>query len=518
MAFIIITPGGSGSSGGSGGGGDTPYGGTRFITVDPNSTEVAGKVYTSIADAQTYIDTQDAPSQSAPWEIRIFGTITEDVTVRSYEKIVGVAKGSVISGTVNSGGTVTTDYFEFTVENCKLSKVGLTGTNACAFINCEITGTNGTPAGGVSIFSNSSIYSGDFSQAGTVYILNDTNVFGGDFTTTNEVSVMGSILFGGSFGTGFTASNSDILNMASTMEFSGGNIWNSRIDNDAVTSMEEDAGTYNLYTCTLRNASELNPGAGVTFNLYNCSIKNGIESSPTGTINIYTENFEATDKIPADNIADAFSWTIAQAISPVASIHGTIPGVADDDAIATSQSPAAGGAQNLTLTSNPYTVADYPKLITITSDSDCSGIDVTITGEDENGDAASEAITGPNAETVVTTGYFTEVSQIQVSGDCTNIQAGYSQALVNIDFSVNAHTMTLNEDVEFEFTNYAPTTGYRRNAAELYISGGGDVAITWPTIKWENGVTPSLSSNDDIVTIVRIGTNYWGFHSGGNMS
>lgn len=99
----------------------------------------------------------------------------------------------------------------------------------------------------------------------------------------------------------------------------------------------------------------------------------------------------------------------------------------DVDGICASQTPA--GAGNLTiagaLTSGGafdvvstagYSAGIAGVQIGIASNGNDSGNTFTVTGTDENGNAVSEAITGPNATTVESTTYFQTISQIAISG------------------------------------------------------------------------------------------------------
>lgn len=67
---------------------------------------------------------------------------------------------------------------------------------------------------------------------------------------------------------------------------------------------------------------------------------------------------------------------------------------------------ASGGAVSLTTAHR----------LDIESAGNISGVTFTITGTDENGDALVEIITGPNATTVTTTGYFKTITQVAVDG------------------------------------------------------------------------------------------------------
>lgn len=103
---------------------------------------------------------------------------------------------------------------------------------------------------------------------------------------------------------------------------------------------------------------------------------------------------------------------ITQVVSPVAD---------DPNGISTTQTPAAGGVQNLTITgdlaSGGVATFSQPQHVTISS----AGIDTTrvftITGTDRNGVAISETITGVNTATVAGLLNFATVTQISVDDD-----------------------------------------------------------------------------------------------------
>ena len=69
-----------------------------------------------------------------------------------------------------------------------------------------------------------------------------------------------------------------------------------------------------------------------------------------------------------------------------------------------------GGAGNFTLANT--TVGNLPQTITFTSTGNISGVSMTITGTDLNGDAQTEAINGPNNNTVTSTNKFLTVTQV----------------------------------------------------------------------------------------------------------
>lgn len=71
-------------------------------------------------------------------------------------------------------------------------------------------------------------------------------------------------------------------------------------------------------------------------------------------------------------------------------------------------------------------VLNPPRRVTLASTGNLSGVTFTITGRSRSGKAISEAIAGPNNNTVTTTAVFSLVSQIAVSGAVgTNVTVGW---------------------------------------------------------------------------------------------
>ena len=94
---------------------------------------------------------------------------------------------------------------------------------------------------------------------------------------------------------------------------------------------------------------------------------------------------------------------------------------ADADGICQSQTPAAGGQQNLTingaLASGGVATMDRARHVSIASAGNDSARTFTVTGTDRYGNTISEAITGPNATTVNGTKNFLTVTQVSVDDD-----------------------------------------------------------------------------------------------------
>ena len=101
----------------------------------------------------------------------------------------------------------------------------------------------------------------------------------------------------------------------------------------------------------------------------------------------------------------------------------------DADGISTTASISGAAALTIngTLTSGgSYTAGDnIGQIITITSAGDDTGITFTIVGTDAVGDAQTEVVTGADANTATSSGYFNNVASITTSGaSAGNVSAG----------------------------------------------------------------------------------------------
>ena len=99
---------------------------------------------------------------------------------------------------------------------------------------------------------------------------------------------------------------------------------------------------------------------------------------------------------------------------------------ADTAAVAALQTTAGAGDFNLT-SSSVSDGSNMATTVTLTSAGNISGVNFTITGTDENGDAVSETRAGPNANTVTTTEAFLTVTGVSVDAAVgTNTSVGFS--------------------------------------------------------------------------------------------
>lgn len=84
----------------------------------------------------------------------------------------------------------------------------------------------------------------------------------------------------------------------------------------------------------------------------------------------------------------------------------------DADGVCKSQTPSAGGA--LTLNGDLGTTLDYARILVLTTADDETGRTFTFTGTDADGNTISEAVTGVNNSTAVTTKFYKTISSIVV--------------------------------------------------------------------------------------------------------
>ena len=83
--------------------------------------------------------------------------------------------------------------------------------------------------------------------------------------------------------------------------------------------------------------------------------------------------------------------------------------------------------------------------ITLLSAGDDSGIEFTVVGTDINGDALSETVTGANAGTATSTGYFATISSITAVGNpAGNMSAGINSEVAGVVFAGRTRVKNLN--------------------------------------------------------------------------
>jgi hypothetical protein len=138
---------------------------------------------------------------------------------------------------------------------------------------------------------------------------------------------------------------------------------------------------------------------------------------------------------------------------------------ADADGVCQSQTPAAGGVQNLTingaLSSGGVATFVAARFITIASASDDSARTFTVTGTDVNGRVQTEVIAGP-ATTVTGTKYFRTVTQVSVDGNTAGaITVGMANNSLDV---VNAGRIRM-RGIYLVHTGTAGTIPFRNGSA-----------------------------------------------------
>ena len=159
---------------------------------------------------------------------------------------------------------------------------------------------------------------------------------------------------------------------------------------------------------------------------------------------------------------------------------------ADADGVCQSQTPAAGGEQDLTingaLASGGVATFVAARLITIASASDDSGRTFTVTGTDVNGNVQTETIAGP-ATTVTGTLYFRTVTQVTVDDDTAGaITVGMANDAFEVIYAGRARLRS----VFLVHSAAAGTLSFRNGSAT------GTAYLTVPTIA-------SADSDRDII-------------------
>jgi VCBS repeat-containing protein len=113
----------------------------------------------------------------------------------------------------------------------------------------------------------------------------------------------------------------------------------------------------------------------------------------------------------------------------------------DADGICQSQTPLAGGALTLNgalISGGKWTASVGGQLLAIASAGNDSGRTFTVTGKDVDGKAVSISITGPNATTVKSTTYFSEITGVSVDAATAGaITVGFAGEAASPTFVVN---------------------------------------------------------------------------------
>lgn len=171
-------------------------------------------------------------------------------------------------------------------------------------------------------------------------------------------------------------------------------------------------------------------------------------------VNITTATTTEIASVPVDLKKVVVNEDVANSVITVYDNTSVGIGAADADGISTSQTPGAAG--NLTITgalaSGGVATLGYGRKVTITSAGNDSGRTFTVTGTDENGNAQTESITGPNIGTSTGTKNFLTVTQIAIDAAAAGaITAGATVQSGTVIATITSPATLLNSQMVLDY-------------------------------------------------------------------
>jgi len=186
---------------------------------------------------------------------------------------------------------------------------------------------------------------------------------------------------------------------------------------------------------------------------------------------------------------------------PISNIYSMV--AADADGVCLSQTPNAGGVQSLTIagalaSSGSVTLSTAQKG-SITGGAE-SGRTFTFVGTDINGRSLTEEVTGPNSNTVYTTGNFLTITSVTVDDDTAGA------ITIGIDDATESNWIPLDRFISpFEYS-YSVDIGTATFAVESTIDNIQDESIT-PSVfavVEASGSSDAAGSSTSPVTAIRL--------------
>ena len=159
----------------------------------------------------------------------------------------------------------------------------------------------------------------------------------------------------------------------------------------------------------------------------------------------------------------------------------------DADAVCESQTPAAGGVQNLTIdgaeTLDGEAFFAAAKIISITCAADEQARTFTITGTDINGNALVETIAGVDTATTNGAKYFKTITQVSVDDDTAGaVTVGITTASLEVFYAGRARLRGL----------YVVRTG---TAGLISLNTGADPSTAINRFRFANPAAANTSEN-----------------------
>lgn len=156
------------------------------------------------------------------------------------------------------------------------------------------------------------------------------------------------------------------------------------------------------------------------------------------------------------------------------------PSASDDNAIAESQTPAAGGVQALTLTASSITISP-PTHVLVT----CAGSDAartfTVTGVDRHGAALTEAIAGSDGGTTAGASNFAAVTGVTVDDDTAGaVEVGTADSLDSPWVIVDSRNCDSNVGFSVDLSSGADFTYTVQYTVDNVFDVGESAATAYP--------------------------------------
>jgi len=129
------------------------------VYIDPDEVEIPGRIYQSIANALVYIATQ-VPAKANRWTIVVGGNNSENFTLPSWVRIEGNAS-TVLTGAIDTAGTLGADLFEYFITRCELQDIALTAGHHLTLTECVVDNAGNTVLG--TMYSIDCTFFGDLS-------------------------------------------------------------------------------------------------------------------------------------------------------------------------------------------------------------------------------------------------------------------------------------------------------------------------------------------------------------------
>jgi len=222
------------------------------VEVNTNRVAVPGESFLTWAAADTFVALQ-TPSSTNRWAIRITGTNSEAIVIRSWVSIVGIRGATRLTGAITSVVGFAFNLPEHSIVDCVVTDLATTGGFGVTLFSSDLDG--GTPAGGIVAFQGS-------------------NINGGDYSSMAAMVMYSSVVNGGELSSGFFHT--------STME--------------GQTTITLNGGTF--FNCDV----EFN-GSDIVANQSDYDVRGGIFGSGTVTLNLDTDSrFSNVSTVPGSSV------------------------------------------------------------------------------------------------------------------------------------------------------------------------------------------------------------------------